>query len=551
LFPDASLGASEIPLCELVTATIAMQPGCSPPPVDLIVVVPTEANEPEWIRREASATLAVLLPGRWSVSFAVVEYDERSAGIVLPWTQQVEEVVPAISQARKAHWLGGDLAEPARRVAQLMRGREPQITVVVLFGDIKGGQPELEESARTAARIVGDAGARLIVGCSGHRERANCTYLRPMVASADYSEFPDRGVLANRLGDVLTEASIGLEPVQWSLSVTVPHGLEVVPRSIEPPPSAQVDDPGGSTIAWRGTVPVSTTMLVARSVFTTNDGQMNVETADPVTVTVSGDACAVPSATPTATRVATPHPRPGRIYLPVLLKEHCSPDPSHADAVLVIDASTSMLEDVRAGYTKRDAATDAARRFVDLMTTGDQAAIVWFNERAGLEQELTGDKAALGSALNRIVNREFTRIDLGIKVAREELATHRHLPGNRPVVIVLTDGKANPEPIETALGEAVLAKDAGATLFVIGLADPQELDDHALRLMASRPEYYFRTTDPAVLVSIYEGISGVIPCPPEHFWGRRRSLPLPGRRPEPMKEALHTRARGTSLIHLS
>ena len=180
-----------------------------------------------------------------------------------------------------------------------------------------------------------------------------------------------------------------------------------------------------------------------------------------------------------------------------------------------------MLDEVRPGYTKRDAAVEAAGRFIDSLRSGDQAGVVSFNDMAVLDQGLTGDKVALHAALPRIVNRQFTRLDLGIQRAREELAGARHNPGNRTVIILLTDGKANPEPVETAVEEGRLAKASGVTLFVIGLGRPEHLDDQALRQIASRPEYYFQTPDAGALAAIYEEIARVIPCPPDEFWGRR------------------------------
>ena len=100
-----------------------------------------------------------------------------------------------------------------------------------------------------------------------------------------------------------------------------------------------------------------------------------------------------------------------------------------------------------------------------------------------------------------------------------ELARQR----NRPVIILLTDGKANPEPVETAVDEARRAKEAGVTIFVIGLGHPEDLDNEALRLIASRPDYYYQTPRAEELAAVYEEIAGVIPCPPEQFWGGRRT----------------------------
>ena len=86
-----------------------------------------------------------------------------------------------------------------------------------------------------------------------------------------------------------------------------------------------------------------------------------------------------------------------------------------------------------------------------------------------MEQTLTPDLSVLQAALERLKTHPFTRIDLGIQKAGEELASARRRVGNDSVVILLTDGKANPEPVETAIKEAELAKRAGITLFVIVL----------------------------------------------------------------------------------
>lgn len=237
---------------------------------------------------------------------------------------------------------------------------------------------------------------------------------------------------------------------------------------------------------------------------------------------VTGNGLILPTATASPTATTTPPVTvASQIYLPVALAEHCTPDTSYADTMLVLDASTSMLEEIRPRYTKREAAADAAGRFVDLLKMGDHAGVVYFNDTAVLEQGLTGDKPALHAALSRIVNRQFTRLDLGITKAREELGSGQRDPSHQAVIILLTDGKANPEPVATAIVEAQMAKDAGITVFTIGLGAVENLDDWALRQIASRPDYYYRTPDADALTAIYEEIAGVIPCPPERFWGRR------------------------------
>ena len=127
--------------------------------------------------------------------------------------------------------------------------------------------------------------------------------------------------------------------------------------------------------------------------------------------------------------------------------------------------------------------------------------------------------ALLDAALTRIVMHSLTRIDLGIATARTELAGPRHRPTNTPVMVVLTDGRANPVPVDVAVAEAQRAKDASVTVFTIGLG--QDLDFAALTAMASRPEFFYNAPDGEALAGIYRGIAVAIPCPAGAFWGRR------------------------------
>jgi Mg-chelatase subunit ChlD len=146
-----------------------------------------------------------------------------------------------------------------------------------------------------------------------------------------------------------------------------------------------------------------------------------------------------------------------------------------------------------------------------------------------VEQNLTSDRTALVAALARLQTRTYTRIDIGLAVAAGELASARRLPSNLPVIVLLTDGKANPEPIQTAEDQARRAKDAGVTIFAIGLGPPGELDHDALARIATRPEYYYQTPDPDDLAAIYAEIARSIPCPASS--GSRVTLVRPARGP--------------------
>jgi hypothetical protein len=237
-----------------------------------------------------------------------------------------------------------------------------------------------------------------------------------------------------------------------------------------------------------------------------------------------------PTGSPTATSSPTPSLTPTRplapIYLPVGIKdEPCDPEVRAADVALVIDASSTMLELTRANRTKLQAAIEAALGLVDSLRPGSQVAIVSFNVDAYLDQPLTDDRAALDRALSAIRAQQYTRIDLGIQVAKSELLGPRQRAQNQ-AMIVLTDGRNNPVPVEVAVQRATEAKLAGITIFTVGLGELVETD--ALRRMASRPEDYRHAPDGEDLVPLYRRIAFEVPCPPSAFWPRRRFEDLRG-----------------------
>ncbi len=241
---------------------------------------------------------------------------------------------------------------------------------------------------------------------------------------------------------------------------------------------------------------------------------------DVIAPTPTSTAIPTPTATPTATVTPTPAPIPQPVYLPLALKEGCAIGQRRMDVALVIDASTSMLENTQEGRSKLAVAVEAVRLFLDgLDPLFDQAAVIEFNGSVRLLQDLTGSRADLNAALSRIEVQRQTRIDLGVEVAHQELGSERRRVGNAAVMIVLTDGKANPVGPDVAVAKADLAKEDDITILTIGLGEDLDLD--ALLQMASKPEYFYRAPDGEDLKAIYEAIAVEIPCPVDNYWGKR------------------------------
>jgi len=249
-----------------------------------------------------------------------------------------------------------------------------------------------------------------------------------------------------------------------------------------------------------------------------------VPTDTPIlTSTSRATSTATSSATPTATDTASPTAKPRPIYLPLALHERCDPTQQRIDVVLVIDASTSMSELTRAGRTKIAAALSATQAFLDLLQLdplGDQAAIVTFNSDAWILAPLSSDRSDLDAALDAVTLGQKTRLDRAVAVGAQALAdSTRRRPGNEPVLVLLTDGRANPVPIEAAVAEAEMTKAGGVTVFTIGLGE--DIDAEGLAAMASMASGFLRAPDAEDLAEAYAEVARSIPCPASAWWGRR------------------------------
>jgi Mg-chelatase subunit ChlD len=254
------------------------------------------------------------------------------------------------------------------------------------------------------------------------------------------------------------------------------------------------------------------------------------------TATASPTPTHTPSPTPTAshtpvppTATTTPTAAPQPIYLPALVREACTPELRRTDLMLVVDASTTMLEPTRAGRTKIDAAIAAADALAaDLDPGRDRLGLVWFNDAAHLEVAPTFDRAALRAGLGHIQVRLLTRIELGVSAAHAALVANPR-PDAARVMILLTDGRADPGPVSLALSAAEAAKADGITVFTVGIGD--RIDAVSLQAMASSPGHYVHAPDGEDLPAAYAHVRGVIPCPQSAFWPRSAASGRRGDRP--------------------
>lgn len=234
------------------------------------------------------------------------------------------------------------------------------------------------------------------------------------------------------------------------------------------------------------------------------------------TVPATATATAQPSQTslPTTTRVPVP------IYLPLLLREKCSPDTRRVDMMLVLDASLSMLEPTASGSarTKLQAAKAAASVMVETLRldSGDQIGIIAFNSVAHTLSPLTIQRSKLDLALASIATAPQTCIVCGLEAAIDELESVRGRPANNRVLVLLTDGRSSPRPISDAVAEASRGRAAGVLIYTVGLG--ADLEEDALRQIASSALHYRHAPNAEDLVQIYRDIAIELPCSPSSFW---------------------------------
>ncbi len=422
------------------------------------------------------------------------------------------------------------------------RGEDPPpVTVMIVLSD--GGQTYPPANAIGPARAARAAGIIVVSVCLDNG-LGDCGAMRD-VASEPRFFFRERDT--SGLRRIFTEIAeevrdINLRAVE--VEETLPEGINYVPDSAIP---AAEFDPADRTLKWTssfvGREGLEVGYLVRATGVTTYTFAENVtsfrDTRDSIglievptaVLTVSSECPSAFTPTPTDTNTPTHTPTPTLtptdtttntptatdtpepvlvpIYLPILNPWRCVESVRPADTVLLIDASTSMRGETASGRTKIDATKEGALAFIDLMRPGDRSAIFAFNDTVVRHASLTEDRAALVSAVEAIVTEPFTRIDLALDAAADELGSARHDSEHRPIVILMTDGLPSNTTAE-AVREAAARANAVATIFAIGVGP--DVDPALLSDVAGSPSRYFPADDADALAAIYREISELIPC---------------------------------------
>ncbi|MFN2114186.1 MAG: vWA domain-containing protein [Anaerolineae bacterium] len=542
--------------CETATVSVTLRATCVNAPLHVMIDLDRSrsmAGQPCVDVKEAAYDLLDVLdmPNNPSTLVGLVTHGDRGE-TALALSSSPSLVRRAIGRVSCGNVLDNLADSVERSATELAKGRSPTgpnpVDVMIVLSD--GGQAHPTAEALPPADRAKADGIIIVSVCVENREfRSSCDVMQRLASSPGYYFEARQSAEFSRVFHDIGNKFRHLQLQDLTVAETLPQGLRLVPGSARPPADV---DPTGSTLTWHPDVANTDAITYTYDVTPTRLGDYTVAdvSADyhdstgrlghirvPTDTLSVWERCVTPSATPTntvapsrtptasatptATPTTTPTSAPRPLYLPVLLRERCTPDMQRADVALVIDASTSMMEQTSSGRTKLAAAIEAAGIFLDQLEldAGDQAAIVAFNADAELLQPLVADRGALDVALAEIEPALQTCLVCGVDVGADELASARREPGNTQVMIVLTDGLSNPRPASEAVARAAEAKRAGVVIYTIGLGYTR--DFAALEQMASASGGFFRAPDAEVLSDIYEQIAVEIPCPAESFWGGR------------------------------
>lgn len=546
-YPDKTASPPLIWLGETVDVRLTLRGGCgslaSNEPLDIVLIIDESGSmtgEKIRIAREAARDFVAEVD--LSISRVAVIGFDTGARRYIGLSQDASAIYRAVEQLRARGGTRIDMGLAEARDEMRRRGRPGiarPIFVLLSDGFNNAGPDPVRREADLAKR---DGIEIYTIGIQADEQ-----LMTAIATSPEHAFSPRSARFLYEVFDAIAQR-ITTSTLFRRLTVIdqIPTNMRYVLGSAEPPADF---DPASNRLIWtlenvpfRGFGLGYTLEPLELGTWPTNvvawgegeDGYGRPARVDfpvPQVVVIGPTAMPSPSSTPTPTASPSPTPSPtptrppGPIYLPLLLREACTPRQLRADVVLMLDASSSM----QGG--KLAAARSAAIRFVDIVLAdadpaapaGNQVAVVGFNAEAWLAEGLTDDARRLRAAIQGLTITPGTRIDFGLAAAAEELWGPRRRPANTPTIVLLTDGLQNGAP-EPAYALAAAARARGALIYSIGLG--QDVDAAFLAEVAGDPSRRYLAPDPSDLEAIYAQIAGEIPCPAEAFWGRR----LQGRR---------------------
>ncbi len=378
--------------------------------------------------------------------------------------------------------------------AELEANGRPEVDrIIVLMSD---GRPEGDViDADTAAAQAKSAGIRIFtIGFGGD---VDPELMRRLASTrGDYFFAPSTSELSAVYAEIARRVSSDVTIRRATITDVVPLNMAYIEGSARPPVTAMV----GRELRWE--------LADIRSLVELRYRLRPLETGLWPTNVVARSRHVDGHDAPGELEFPVPQVRvvgPARpVFLPFAANRLCIPGDRPADAVLVVDSSSSMRGD------KLRAAQLAAHGFVDnLRPQSDRAAIVSFNLQAQLAIGLTADREALHGAINRLSAVTGTVIDEGLRLGLAELQA-RGRPDAAWALVLLSDGQNNAgrEPV-LIVGEAL--RRAGVTVFSVAFGE--DADRELLCLLAGDPARCLDARSAEELVRLFALLAQQVACP--------------------------------------
>lgn len=174
------------------------------------------------------------------------------------------------------------------------------------------------------------------------------------------------------------------------------------------------------------------------------------------------------------------------------------------DVVFALDRSLSFAQWERFELAK----TSIVDFLGEMDGASEQVGFVPFFSHAELRKRLTQDKQDVARAVLAVATASGSAVGDAISVSADELLGERHVPSNRPVLILISDGesRSGADPVQ----EANAAKARGIRIFTVSSSEGVNHD--LMRAIASSPDDYYYTTDPADMSASMRAIAERVRC---------------------------------------
>jgi len=133
------------------------------------------------------------------------------------------------------------------------------------------------------------------------------------------------------------------------------------------------------------------------------------------------------------------------------------------DVILLLDTSASMRD-------RMSVVHEAARGFMKVLRAGDRGAVVAFNDKVSVVQDLTSDAARIEAAISSTRGAGATALHNALYIALKQFGRTAQLAGDvrRQAIAVLSDGEDTSSLVsfEDVVG---LARRMGVNVYTIGL----------------------------------------------------------------------------------